>query len=256
MTEKNENKIVARVEGVEITERDVDALVAAMGPQGAQFRSEKGRNLLKDELVNQTLLYRDAIDRKLDQDPEFVAQLEAQKRQLLQQYALHKLLEEATVTPEEIDEYFEKHKDRVTPSYRFKASHVLVGSEEEAKEVREKIRNGLDFAEAAKQYSSCPSSARGGDLGSFESGRMVPEFEAACLAMNVGEISEPVKTQFGYHLIHLAEKEKVSDADFDQAKEEMAHECRLIRQQDHYRERIAELSGKYHVEKYYGESND
>ena len=82
-----------------------------------------------------------------------------------------------------------------------RAKHILVETEEKAKEIKEKINNGLSFEDAAKEFSSCPSSSQGGDLGSFTRGRMVPEFEDAAFSLEVGEVSEPVKTQFGYHLI-------------------------------------------------------
>jgi len=87
-----------------------------------------------------------------------------------------------------------------------KASHLLVKTEEEAKKLKQEIENGKDFAQAAKEVSLCPSGQNGGDLGYFSRGQMVKEFENAAFAMNVGEVSNPVKTQFGYHLIYLTDK--------------------------------------------------
>ena len=88
-----------------------------------------------------------------------------------------------------------------------KASHLLVKTEEEALELKEKISNGLDFAQAAKEVSLCPSGQNGGDRGYFSRGQMVKEFEDAAFSMEVGEISNPIKTQFGYHLIYLTDKQ-------------------------------------------------
>lgn len=87
-----------------------------------------------------------------------------------------------------------------------KASHLLVKTEEEALKLKEEIANGKDFATAAMEVSLCPSGQNGGDLGYFTKGQMVKEFEDAAFSMNVGEVSEPIKTQFGYHLIHLTDK--------------------------------------------------
>ncbi len=87
-----------------------------------------------------------------------------------------------------------------------KASHILVKTEEEAKKLKQEIANGKDFAELAKQVSLCPSGQNGGDLGYFTKGQMVKEFENACFSMNVGDVSNPIKTQFGYHLIYLTDK--------------------------------------------------
>lgn len=86
-----------------------------------------------------------------------------------------------------------------------RASHLLVKTEEEAAKLREEILAGKDFAEVAAQVSMCPSGRDGGDLGFFGKGQMVREFEDACFSMQVGEISNPIKTQFGYHLIKLTD---------------------------------------------------
>ncbi len=87
-----------------------------------------------------------------------------------------------------------------------KASHLLVKTEEEAKKIKEEILNGKDFASAAREVSLCPSGQNGGDLGYFTKGQMVKEFEDAAFSMNIGDISNPIKTQFGYHLIYLTDK--------------------------------------------------
>jgi peptidyl-prolyl cis-trans isomerase C len=84
---------------------------------------------------------------------------------------------------------------------QIRASHILVMNETHCKELIDKIKGGADFAELASQFSKCPSGKKGGDLGSFGKGQMVPQFENAAFKLNVGEISGPVKTQFGYHII-------------------------------------------------------
>ena len=90
---------------------------------------------------------------------------------------------------------------------RVRASHILVSSLEEANKVIEELNKGMDFGELAKKYSSCPSSENGGDLGLFGKGQMVKEFEDAAFSLEIGKNSGPVKTQFGYHIIKVTEKE-------------------------------------------------
>lgn len=87
-----------------------------------------------------------------------------------------------------------------------KASHLLVKTEEEALKIKKEIEEGKEFAQAAMEVSLCPSGQNGGDLGYFTKGQMVKEFEDAAFSMQVGEISNPIKTQFGYHLIYLTDK--------------------------------------------------
>ena len=87
-----------------------------------------------------------------------------------------------------------------------RASHILVENEDTAKDIKKKLDNGADFAKIAKLFSICPSKAQGGDLGSFGKGQMVKEFEDAAFSLPVGVVSNPVKTEFGYHLIMVTKK--------------------------------------------------
>jgi peptidyl-prolyl cis-trans isomerase C len=95
------------------------------------------------------------------------------------------------------------------PMVEVKASHLLVGSKEAAEKCREEILGGKSFADVAKEVSQCPSSRQGGDLGYFGQGRMVPEFDRAAFSLPVGEISEPIQTQFGWHLLVVTDKREV-----------------------------------------------
>lgn len=114
---------------------------------------------------------------------------------------------EHPVTEEEIKQYYEDNKDQFA---KRDASHILVADEKTAKEVKEKLNNGEDFAALAKEYSTdTANAANGGELGTFSRGQMVKEFEDAAFALKEGEISEPIKTQFGYHIIKL---NKVADS--------------------------------------------
>ena len=110
------------------------------------------------------------------------------------------------ITEEEIQKYYEDNSEMFKSEETASAKHILVDTLEQMQEIKTEITNGMSFEEAAQKYSKCPSAAQGGSLGSFTRGRMVPEFEKAAFELEVGEISEPVKTQFGYHLIQLDEK--------------------------------------------------
>lgn len=109
--------------------------------------------------------------------------------------------EKATVSDEEVEKFYNENESNFHTPEQIKASHILVKEEDTAKEVEAKIKDGADFAELAKQYSECPSKEKGGDLGLFGRGQMVPEFEKAAFELKVDQISGLVKTQFGYHII-------------------------------------------------------
>ncbi|WP_129600900.1 peptidylprolyl isomerase [Anaerophilus nitritogenes] len=123
-----------------------------------------------------------------------------------------KVMEKLNITDEKVKKYFEDHKEKYIKD-KTKASHILVDSEETAKEVLNKIKNGEDFAKLAQEYSKDGSAQSGGDLGVFPKGKMVPEFEQAAFSLKDGEVSDIVKSQFGYHIIkgYSIKFEDVSD---------------------------------------------
>ena len=134
-----------------------------------------------------------------------------------------KLLEsEVEITEDEMKTYFEENKDSFNQSEQVEASHILVENEETANEVKEKLDKGEDFVELAKEYSIDTSNAEnGGELEYFSKGTMVEEFENIAFSMNVGDISDPVKTDYGYHIISVTDKKEAKEANFEDHKEEI-----------------------------------
>ncbi len=120
------------------------------------------------------------------------------------------------IEEDEMKYYYETHIEEFTEQEQIRARHILVEEEETAREVREQVSGGADFAETAREYSTGPSKENGGDLGFFTRGRMVPEFEEAAFALAPGEISEVVKTQFGYHIIKVEDKKPARVKDYEE----------------------------------------
>lgn len=145
------------------------------------------------------------------------------KKDLETNLKIEKLLEpEIKISEDEMKIYFDENKESFAEPEQVKASHILVEDAAKAKEVKEKLDGGADFTEIAKEYSTDTSnSENGGDLGYFAKGEMVAEFEEAAFAMKEGEISEPVKTELGYHIIKFADKKAAADAVFEDKKEEI-----------------------------------
>ncbi|MBM4761121.1 hypothetical protein GNT69_02325 [Bacillus sp. B15-48] len=118
--------------------------------------------------------------------------------------------------------YFEENKELYKEPEQVEASHILVEDEAAASEVKEKLNTGEDFVELAMEYSTDTSNAEnGGELGLFSKGTMVEEFENAAFSMNKGEISDPVKTDYGYHIIKVMDKKEAKEAAFEEYKEEI-----------------------------------
>ena len=247
----SEKKIVAVVNGKEIYEQDVLKFLNDMGPQMAmQFQSEEGIQRVVDELVNQELLYLDAVDSKMSEEADYEELLELAKVNLLKNYAFNKLVGKETVSEEEIEKFYNDYKENFQRPEMLNASHILVDSEEKANEIVEEIKNGLSFEDAAMKYSSCPSKEQGGNLGEFGKGQMVPEFENAAFDMEEGEISGPVKSQFGYHIIKLNEKLPESLSSMEEVHEEIKNQIVRMKQQDKYMNKVNELTEKYKVERF------
>ncbi len=247
-----ENKILATVQGKAITEQDVNsflqALVREIGQENAmQYFSPEGKEKLLEELISQELLYLDAVDSGLDQEEGFKKEMEAVKKNVLRQYAVKRLLKDVSVKEEEVRQFHNEHQDEFKAPPSVKASHILVDTKEKAAEILSEIEAGLSFAEAANKYSSCPSSANGGDLGYFTEGQMVPEFQKAAFDMQIDETSEPVKTQFGYHLIKVLDKKESDNRTFEEVKNELTKQLTDQKRHGVYDNKNKELRATYEV---------
>ncbi len=243
------NKVLAVVNGREVTGEDYNLFINSLDPQlKAYFTQEEYNKDIVNELVYQQLLYEEAIENGVDKEEDFLKVLEKTKQSMLKTYSLGKLLSTVKITDEEMKEFYEKNKDLFIKGETAKASHILVDEEDKANEIYEKVKDGDNFAELAKKFSTCPSSERGGELGEFQKGQMVKEFEDAVFSNEIGTITEPVKTQFGYHIIRIDDKKDASTLSFDEAKDRIYNELKRKKEQEVYNKKVDELKEKYKVE--------
>ena len=242
-----EKKILAKVGQKEITNLDVQGAIQGLDPfQAQQFQTEEGQKYVLDDLINQELLYMYAKDNKIDQDEEFRTEMKRVEENVLKQYVINKILTSVKLTEEEKKAFFEAQKQSFSKPETASAKHILVDSEEKANDILGKINAGeVSFEDAAKEHSTCPSKGAGGDLGTFGRGQMVPEFENAVFNMNNGEVSGPVKTQFGYHLIKLENKNESSIPEYDEVAEEVGKTLLFQKQGEVYQQKLNEVKEKY-----------
>ena len=242
-----EKKILAKVGQKEITNLDVQGAIQGLDPfQAQQFQTEEGQKYVLDDLINQELLYMYAKDNKIDQDEEFRTEMKRVEENVLKQYVINKILTSVKLTEEEKKAFFEAQKQSFSKPETASAKHILVDSEEKANDILGKINAGeVSFEDAAKEHSTCPSKDAGGDLGTFGRGQMVPEFENALFNMNNGEVSGPVKTQFGYHLIKLENKNESSIPEYDEVAEEVGKTLLFQKQGEVYQQKLNEVKEKY-----------
>ena len=242
------DKILAEVNGKKISGVDYNLFIDSLNPQLKQYFG--GDELNKDvvnELVYQALLYEDAMEKGMDKEDEFLQVVEKTKESMLKTYALGKLLATVEVTDEDLKKFYEENKEAFVKPESADASHILVEEEDKAREIYEKIQKGEDFEELAKEFSTCPSKEKGGNLGTFTKGQMVKEFEDAVFENEVGTITEPVKTQFGYHIIKINQKNDAEELSFDEVKDKVEAQVRRQKEQDIYNKKITELKDKYEV---------
>ncbi|WP_293982682.1 peptidylprolyl isomerase [uncultured Clostridium sp.] len=245
-----ENKVLAIAAGNEITEKDLNALISRYPEQQrAAFASEGAKKNLLEQLISFELFNKFGKEMELDKTEEFKEALESVTKEILTSMAMNKALGDVTVTEEDAKKYYDENKDAFSVPPTVSARHILVSTEEEANKVREEINNGLSFADAAMKYSSCPSKEQGGNLGEFSKGMMVPEFEKASFDAEIGAISEPVKTQFGYHLIVVDSKNEGSVKSFEEVKNSVVNELLKKAQHKKYEDLLQQLEGKYGVER-------
>ncbi len=243
------SKTLALVGGMPITEDDVNEFLIGLGQRGQSYNNPEGRKMILNQLIGNKLLMLDAKRNLLEAEPEFKAKLAKIKDNLLASYAAEKAVASVKVTDKDVEEYYEQNKAQFVSEESVNASHILVDTEEKALEILADIKSGkVTFEDAARANSSCPSSQNGGNLGDFGRGQMVPEFDVAVFAMEVGAVSEPVKTQFGYHLIKLNSKKDSDTMPLAEIAGEIKNALTAEKQRAAYDSRINQLKILYPVD--------
>lgn len=216
--------VVARVDGVAVYKSDVDRQAAeiAQTMQGAPpsivYRTARER------VIDTVLIYAAAEAAQFDQRPEFQRELVRQRRTLLTQYYMIDYLQ-TRIDDDRIKAIYNETYPDGKGKLEIRASHILVADEGTARDVIAELDKGGDFAALAEQHSIGPSKSRGGDLGAFGKGAMVPAFEKAALALEPGSYTKaPVKTRFGWHVILLHGTERPPAPDFMQVRGPLARQ--------------------------------
>lgn len=236
--------VVATVNGNAITLGHVIAMRDRLPPQYQNLPDGVLMTGLVDQLVDQELLA-EAQSPSPESDPlQVKLVVENERRGALAGLAANAAVANA-VDEAKVKASYDAQVGAFKPVPEFKTAHILVDSEDKAKALKAEIDGGKDFAEVAKANSSDGSAASGGDLGWFGVGQMVPEFEAAVVALEVGQVSEPVKSQFGWHLIKLDDKRETTPPALDAARPDIENQLR----QEALEAKLAELRAAATIDK-------
>lgn len=239
-----QDKVVATVNGRGITEAEMRYAEAEIGSDLGSLPEATKRRVLVEYLI-ENHLFADAADgQKLGQGAGFDQRMAYWRRRALRDTYFDTTVRNA-VTDAEARRFYDSQVGGAKGEEEIRASHILVESQDKAKEVFERIAHGADFGQMARQYSRDPGSKEsGGSLGYFGRGQMVPQFEAAAFKLKKGEVSEPVQSQFGWHLIRLDDRRQKAVPPFDEVK------ARIIAQLMHQKaqETAADLRNKAKVD--------
>ena len=238
------DKAIVTIDGKTITEGDMKLADGEIGSELANLPADVKRRALAEYLIDNQLFANAAEADKLAETAEFKKYIAYLRERALREQYFEKVLK-GSIDESEAQKIYNARVAELKPEPEFAARHILVESEEKAKELRAKIAGGADFAKLAEENSTDPVSKKdGGFLGYFGIGQMVPEFEAAVVKMQKGELSEPVKTAYGWHIIKLEDRRNKAPPAYDQVKDTILNSLAVRKAQ----EKSTELRGKAKIE--------
>jgi peptidyl-prolyl cis-trans isomerase C len=225
-----DDPVVARVNGVDIKQSDFDFAASDLGPRLTNFSAEERKKVLLQYLIESELIAGAGRTDNLDKTESFPGRMKYFERRALRDAYFDVKVYKA-VSEAEAKKIYDEKIGQVKPEQEVHARHILVETEAEAKDVAERLKKGEDFAALAKEKSKDPG-AEGGDLGFFSRGQMVKPFEEAAFALDVGQISDPVQSPFGWHIIKVEEKRDQPLPSFDQVKDGIIAQLEQLKAQE------------------------
>jgi peptidyl-prolyl cis-trans isomerase C len=241
---QDDNPVIARANGVDIRQSDLAIAEEDIGSNMPAMPPDAKREYLITYLTDVVVIAQEAEKQKLTDDETFKRRLAFDRYKLLMEAFLSKE-GRASLSDGALHKVYEDAVKQMASEQEVHARHILVTTEDEAKAILAELKKGADFAELAKQKSKDPSAAQGGgDLGYFSKEQMVPEFSAVAFKLDKGQLSDPVKTQFGWHIIQVEDKRSKPIPPFDQVKGQIenyvAHKAQA--------ERVAQLRAAAKIE--------
>ena len=215
-----DDKVLAKVNGVEIKESDVTLAEEELAPSLQQMDPAARKDNVLGFLIDLQIVAKAAEDKKIENTDDFKKRLAFTRKRLMMD-SLLAAEGKAANTEEAMKKVYEEASKQITGEVEVRARHILVEGEDEAKAIIEQLKGGADFATLAKEKSKDPGAAEGGDLGYFTKDQMVPEFADVAFKMYPGQLSNPVKTQFGWHVIKVEDKRTRQPPEFEKVKDQI-----------------------------------
>lgn len=244
----NDEKVLARMSNKYLTLGEFKKKIERL-PAYYRDMVEGNKKRFLDETIVEMMFYEEAIRQGLDNDKEVKEILrEAKKKVLIAKLIQREVDNKIKIEDGEARKYYEDHKSEYKAPEMWRASHILVSTEAEAKEIQDSISNGASFEELAKEKSMDATATRGGDVGYFRKGQLVPEFEEAALGLNPGELGPIVHSQFGYHVLKLTGKKDSDIEPYEKVKARVYEELKKEKRAELFEKLVMDLKNKYRVE--------
>jgi peptidyl-prolyl cis-trans isomerase C len=219
--QEKQEKVVAKVNGKSITESDMQLAEAEIGNELGNIPAEARRRVILEYVIENQLFADAAEAAKLGSGAAFEERMNYWRRRALREYYFEAELKNS-VSDADAKKFYDQQVGNAKAQEEVRARHILVESEALAKELHGRIGKGEDFVALAKEHSKDPGSKEdGGDLGYFGKGQMVPVFEETAFALKAGQVSEPVKSQFGWHIVKVEDRRQRGAPPFDAIKERL-----------------------------------
>jgi peptidyl-prolyl cis-trans isomerase C len=219
---QDSDPVVARANGVDIRQSDLALAEDEVGASMPQMPPDQKREYLITYLADIIILSQAAGQQNIADRPDVKHRIELERNKVLMETLLQDV-GAAAVTDDAMHKVYDDAVKQMAPEEEVHARHILVATEDEAKAIEDQLKKGADFATLAKEKSKDPGAAEGGDLGYFTKDQMVPEFADAAFKLDKGQISDPVKTQFGWHIIKVEDKRTKPTPTFDEVKAQITN---------------------------------
>lgn len=241
VTRGDHGQTLVAIGGDRITVEDFNYRISNL-PE--RYRQVVGRRKMEylEELINDTLLYQEAIRKDVHQIEEVQKVIEEAKRKIIIARFLQDNIDgRIDISDDDVVEYYETNKDVFRTPEILRLSHILVLSRDEAEQILNKLGEGADFDEIARAKSVDPTAQRGGDIGYFPKGQLMPQFEDACSRLEIGEISDVVSTSLGYHIIKLTDRRPPQPVAVERVEDQIRERLYALEKQVMFNELLERL---------------
>lgn len=240
-------KVIAQINGKEIRDNDFKMRFSKLSLSLKQrYSDEKGKREFLEEIIKRELLLQEAKRIGIESDRDLLDRIEEMReRMILNEFLQREVESKLVATDKELEDYYNIHKDEFKSPDEAKISHILIGSEDDAKDVLKRLRKGADFARMAKKFSiEAATKDVGGEIGVIQKGKFHPQLDSTIFSMNEGEVSDPIKTEKGYHIIKLQKKTPGTPLSFNDARNIVSQRYHIEKRNKVFEDMFARLRSK------------